>query len=331
MKLDADLLAALATAATDGNRLVLAGPRMEPRQYQRINEILEACGGRWVSLAGAHLFPIDAADAIAPAITTGQVVTLREKRNDAQYFPTPGPVVQRLVDLADLKPGMEALEPSAGSGAIAAAAAAHGVVVDCIERDPGYANLLADTGAARQITVADFLTTQPEPRYDRVIMNPPFTRGADMAHVQHAIGYLKPNGLLAAVMSQAVAWQPAAAAFRNLVEELGGHVEALPDGAFAASGTGVRTILVTIPATRPAVVQPITWPADTAPPAPEPEAFGDPAEIAAEIVAHLREATAQFEAVAKALARPPAPVTTLPLPAPAIAGQLAFDALEEAS
>lgn len=331
MKLDADLLAALTTAATDGNHLVLAGPRMDPKLYQRVNEVLEACGGRWVSLAGAHLFPIDAAAAIAPAIAAGEVVTLREKRNDAQYFPTPAPVVQRLLALADLQSGMEVLEPSAGSGAIVAAAAAHGAIVDCIERDPGYANLLADTGAARRIDVSDFLDTQPEPRYDRVLMNPPFTRGADIAHVQHALGYLKADGLLVSVMSHSVAWQPSAAAFRALVEERGGYVEALPDGAFAASGTGVRTVIVAIPAVCPASAAPIIWPVDTTPPAADVADLGDPAEIAAEIVAHLREATAQFEAVAEALApRRAALITTLPLSA-AITNQLTFDSLEEAS
>lgn len=328
MKLDADVIAALTSADTDGNRLILAGPRMNPKQYQRVNEVLEACGGRWVSLAGAHLFLVDAADAIASAIATAEVVTLREKRNDAQYFPTPDSVVQRLIDLADTQPGMEVLEPSAGSGAIAVAAAARGAIVDCIERDPGYANLLADTGAARCIQVADFLSTRPEPRYDRVIMNPPFTRGADIAHVQHALGYLKPDGLLVSVMPHSVAWQDASAPFRTFVEERGGYVEALPGGAFATSGTGVRTVIVAVPAARPAEAVSIVWPSDTAPEV-ETEDFGDPADIAAEILASLREATRQFETVAAALVRPrPTAVATLPLPEPAVIGQLVF---EEAS
>ncbi|MFE7118666.1 hypothetical protein ACFU99_24935 [Streptomyces sp. NPDC057654] len=42
---------------------------------------------------------------------------------------------------------MTALEPSAGSGVIATAAA-HGEVVDRIERDPGYVGVLADARVA---------------------------------------------------------------------------------------------------------------------------------------------------------------------------------------
>ena len=36
-------------------------------------------------------------------------------------------------------------------------------------------------------------------------------------------------------------------AFRKLVADCGGWFERLPDGAFKASGTGVRTVLVVIP------------------------------------------------------------------------------------
>lgn len=337
MKVTDDILAALAAATTDGTRLVLAGPQMDPKLYQRVNEVLEAVGGRWTKTARAHLFPTDAAEAIAPVIATGHVVTLKEKRTQAQYFPTPDAVVQRLIELADLQPGMEVLEPSAGSGAIATAVASQGAYVDCFEQDPGYAAVLTDIGVARSVTVADFLTAPAEPRYDRVVMNPPFTRQADVAHVQHALGFLKPNGLLVAVMSHATTFQKgAAASFRALVEARGGQVEALPDGAFAASGTGVRTIIVSIPATRPAGAQPLVWPSQRQAETSADE-FLDPAEIAKDIADSLREATKIMDGIARDLARPvhraPKPaasVTTLPLPAGS-GGQLSFDELGEAS
>ncbi|WP_050515039.1 methyltransferase [Streptomyces rimosus] len=337
MKVADDILHSLASAAVDGPRLVLAGPRMDPKLYGRINEVLEAVGGRWTKQAGAHVFPVDAAEAVAPVLATGEVVTLREKRNDAQYFPTPAAVVDRLLAAADLRPDMEVLEPSAGSGAIASAAAARGAVVDCIERDPGYAAVLADTGAARTVRVADFLTVAPEPVYDRVVMNPPFTRGADVEHVQHALRFLKPDGLLVAVMSQAVSYQKgAAAAFRNLVEQRGGQAEMLPEKAFAESGTGVGTILVAIPATRSAAVRPLVWPTHEQP-VSGPEDFGDPAAIAREIVDSLRKATAAFDAVARALERaqqraaPKPVVTDLPVSAGPHGQPTLFDLLDEAS
>ncbi|MEU0831259.1 class I SAM-dependent methyltransferase [Streptomyces sp. NPDC005969] len=336
MKIPAEVLAVLEQRTeTDGPQLVLTGPRMDPRLYQRVDEVLEAVGGRWTKNANAHLFPIDAAEAIAPVLATGKVVTLREKRTDAQYFPTPAPVVARLVELAQLKPSMLVLEPSAGSGAIATAAAAGGATVDCIERDPGYAAVLTDAGTARHVQVGDFLAVPAQPLYDRVVMNPPFTRGTDMAHVEHALRFLKPDGLLVSVMSWAVTNQSRGTAkFRALVEQRGGTVEAVPAKAFAESGTDVDTVLVTIPATRSADAEPTVWPTREVPEREEPE-FGDPAEILADIRANLRNALQIFDDLAETLAKPapvaadrPAEVAKLPAPRK---DQLTFDDLSEAS
>lgn len=337
MQVPAEVMQAIRDAVTDGPRLVLSGPRMDPRLYQRVNEVLEAVGGRWTTGVQAHVFPVDAAQALAPVLATGQVVTLREKRQQAQYFPTPAAVVRRVIELAAIEPGMEVLEPSAGSGAIASAAAAAGAVVDCIEQDPGYAAVLAETDAARTLTVADFLAVPPRPVYDRVVMNPPFTRGTDMQHVEHGLRFLKPGGLLVSVMSWAVAEHGRATAnFRSLVEARGGSVEAVAEKAFAESGTNVPTVIVAIPATRPADAKPTVWPTRHTPGALEPEEFGDPATIAREIADHLREATRIMDDLARDLALPitrtrqAATADVLELPEPR-QGQLSFDGLDEAS
>jgi predicted RNA methylase len=338
VKIPPDVLDVLAAAATDGEHLVLTGPRMEAKLYKRVNEVLEAVGGRWTTAVSAHVFPGDAAEAIAPLVATGQVVTLREKRNDAQYFPTPAAVVQRLLELAELNPGMEVLEPSAGSGAVATAVAAQGVVVDCFERDPGYAGVLVDTGAARTVRVVDFLDVIPEVRFDRVVMNPPFTKGADVAHVQHALRFLKPDGLLVSVMPWSVTYQGGATAkFRALVEQRGGTVEAVPDGAFAESGTDVATVLVTIPATARADAPPIVWPTrQVTEREPDEAEHRSPLEILADIKQSIQEAAAIFDDLEQMLREPYTraevqPADAIELPAPRRPEQLAFDALGEAS
>jgi predicted RNA methylase len=325
-----------ARVEADGNNLVLTGPRMDARLYQQVNEVLEAVGGRWAKNVQAHVFPLDAAAALAPVLATGHVVTLREKRQQAQYFPTPTAVVERLVELAQLQPGMEVLEPSAGSGAIATALAAQGAIVDCVERDPSYAAALADTGTARALRAADFLHVPPQPQYDRVVMNPPFTKGADMAHVEHALRFLKPDGLLVSVMSWTVTEHGRATAkFRGLVEQRGGTVEAVPEGAFRGSGTDVGTVIVAIPAARPQDARPVVWPALAVPEAPE-EDFRSPAEILDDIRANLRDAMAEFDALADLLAQPTRPTAESPtadvveLPEQRLE-QLSFDALGEAS
>lgn len=333
MKLTDDVVAALRAAETDGCRLTLVGPRMDRDLYQQVNDVLEAVGGQWTSSAGAHVFPLDAATALAPVLTAGEVVTLREKRQNSQYFPTPAVVVERLIELADLKPGMEVLEPSAGSGAIAVAALAGGAVVDCIERDPGYAAELSADVSGRSLTVADFLSVPARPAYDRVLMNPPFTRGADITHVQHALRFLKPGGLLVAVMSLAVAHRVGglAAKLRHLVEQRGGTVETVKAGAFKESGTSVPTLLVTIPATRCDDAPPIVWPGSELVTVPdEPATWRSPAEILDDLRADLAEAMRLMDELARDLATPLPAAVDGPVPRPEPSMQLAFDETEPA-
>lgn len=319
MKVPTVVLDALRAAETEGRLLRLTGPRMTPKVYRQVNDVIEGVGGSWDTRQQAHVFPGDAAAAVAEVLETGVVVTLREKRQDSQYFPTPAPVVTRLIELADVTPGMEVLEPSAGTGAIATAAAAAGAVVDCVERDSAYAAELQEAGVARTVRTADFLAVPPEPRYDRVVMNPPFTRGTDIAHVEHALRFLKPAGLLVSVMSRTVTYETReTAAFRALVERRGGTVEAVAAGAFIESGTGVDTVIVSIPATRRSDAKPVAWPQRDVQEEPEPE-HRSPLEILQEIRDNMREADAIFADLERMLTDPirtAKPVEVIDLPAP---------------
>jgi 16S rRNA A1518/A1519 N6-dimethyltransferase RsmA/KsgA/DIM1 with predicted DNA glycosylase/AP lyase activity len=142
--------------------------------------------------------------------------------------------------MADVQPGMSVLEPSAGEGALARPIQARSALVWCIEIDDKRA---AKLPAA---FVGDFLQVEPHQAYDRVVMNPPFAKRADIHHVTHARKFLKPDGKLVAIMSAGVAFREDALAreFREQCET----IEPLPDGAFKESGTGVRTVVVTMKA-----------------------------------------------------------------------------------
>ncbi|MFI7706534.1 DUF3560 domain-containing protein [Nonomuraea sp. NPDC049480] len=171
---------------------------------------------------------------------------------DSEAFMSPPKVVERVVEAAELQRGMSVLEPSAGNGALAKAAAAEGCEVHCVERYPQLSKDLLDVPGIVGLTTGDFLEVPPDQypeRFDRVLMNPPFSRGRDIQHVRRALRFLKPGGLLVAVMSAGVATNQdkPATSFRELVEQRGGHIEPLPDGAFATSGTDVRTVLAVIP------------------------------------------------------------------------------------
>jgi predicted RNA methylase len=246
MHVSTDVLEVLDRAHTDGPRLVLTGT-LDRKLYLDTAKVLEAAGGKWNRKAKAHLFDGDAAEAIETVILTGEVTSAKQQFG---YFPTPEPIVQQLIDLAGIEPGMRVLEPSAGRGAIALAAARAGAVVDCVEIQPDHATAITEQ-RHRNVTVLveDFLATSPRPVYDRVVMNPPFAKQADITHVKHAWTALKPGGRLVAVMSAGVTFRQTstAVAFRSRLKALGGELHPLPEGSFKESGTGVNTVIVVLP------------------------------------------------------------------------------------
>ncbi|WP_433426213.1 DUF3560 domain-containing protein (plasmid) [Microtetraspora malaysiensis] len=171
---------------------------------------------------------------------------------DREAFVSPPAVVERLMELAEIEPGMAVLEPSAGTGNIAAAAVERGAVVDCVELDQGLANVLVErVPSVNCIRRQDFLDLErvEQEAYDRVVMNPPFSGGKDILHVTHALRFLKPGGRLVAVMGAGIIFHQSKTAekFRGLVEQRGGEFEPLPAGSFAPA-TGINTVVVVIPA-----------------------------------------------------------------------------------
>lgn len=245
MKVDRDVMQVLSASSTEGNKLFITGGQLDRNLYQRLDKVLKAAGGKWNTKAKAHLFDSDAADAIENIILTGEVTIPQ----DFGYFPTPAAVVDRLMELAGIEAGMNALEPSAGRGAIASRMEAAGARVDCFELLPDNAKHLLDAGYA-SVLVCDFLTVEPEPRYQRVVMNPPFDKKrSDIHHVLHALKFLEPGGLLISVMPSGVVFREDALSrdLRGIVDQRGGHIEELPEGSFKESGTMVNSVIVVIP------------------------------------------------------------------------------------
>jgi protein-L-isoaspartate O-methyltransferase len=251
MQVSQPVLEVLSAAVIAGNSLTLTG-QLDRKLYADTNKVIEAAGGKWNRKAGAHVFDGAAIETIEPILLSGTYS--RTKQDFGQFDSTPV-VVDRVIELADIEPGMSVLEPSAGIGRIASAAAEAGGTVLAIEIDKTrVAKLEAVAEAYRGMSViqTDFLTLDPLicEKYDRVTMNPPFAKQADIEHVLHALKFLKTDGRLVAVMSAGVTYRQdrKAVEFRRLVEERGGVIERLPDNAFASSGTNVSTVIVTIDA-----------------------------------------------------------------------------------
>lgn len=230
----------LAQARIEGRVVKL--PQVDAKLYAKVKKFLASLGGSWNRQTLTHVFDRDAAEVLQRAAAGQSVQTTR----DWEYFPTPAPLVRRMLTIAQLKPGMLVLEPHGGRGAIASAAAA--VVgmenVRCVEAMPANAQYLREEGFSVQ--ECDFLEVEPQPIFDVVLANPPFANGADTKHIRHASRFLKPGAKLVAYSSPT--WDSRsteqAREFREWLDQLGANVQVIPAGAFAESGTQIETRLI---------------------------------------------------------------------------------------
>lgn len=249
MKIADNVLAVLSSALTHGNELTLTG-QLDRKLYEQTNKVLEAAGGKWSKKAKAHVFDGDAADRMEQILLTGDVVV---PKDEFQFFPTPPELAAQVVKLAKIEAGMLVLEPSAGLGALAllAAKAADRVAVDMYDLMPANCDALRalDMPMSAVSNPIDFLTIEPHRSYDRVVMNPPFSKQADIKHVTHALKFLKPGGRLVAIMAAGVLYRQdqRTTTFKQLIRDIHrAEVIENPEGAFKSSGTMVRTVTIAV-------------------------------------------------------------------------------------
>lgn len=216
--------------------------------WKVLKRVVVALGGKWRSRKG-FVFPddVDAQELVRLALETGEILDPRK----ADFFATPAALADRVVALADIRPGDRVLEPSAGRGAIALAVrrACPEARVICIEPLPDNRAVLEAEGF--ELIGSDFLLEgDVVGAFDAIVMNPPFSKRADLVHVEHALHFLRPGGSLVAIMSAGAKYRDdkRGRAFRELViDQLGGRFEDNPNGSFLESGTGVRTVTLVIP------------------------------------------------------------------------------------
>lgn len=220
-------------------------PTQQLRHYVKIKQLLETAGGKY-NRKGYFSFEkgTDTQQVVAQLIG-GEVVN---PKKDYQFFATPQDVGEDLCATTAPGHGKRYLEPSAGDGALADILRQAGATVVCIEAWDTLANKLREKG--HQVLQRDFLTVSPREigLFDAIVANPPFSRGHDIKHVTHMLGFLAPGGVLSAIMS--TLWihgcQSAQVKFRELLAGYDHDIEPIPAGAFKASGTSVATVRITI-------------------------------------------------------------------------------------
>ena len=178
-----------------------------------------------------------------------------------QLFPTPKDLAERMARMANIQPGHRVLEPSAGTGRLLGALGARmfghnperGEVV-AIELNSSLCNHLRQSFPLTRVHCADFLCIEgPQTfvghvpaaieigSFDVIVMNPPFSHGEDIKHIQTAMRLLNKGGRLVALCANGPRQRDA---LMPLVQAHGGIWEDLPDGTFAEEGTMVRCSLI---------------------------------------------------------------------------------------
>jgi hypothetical protein len=218
---------------------VLNCGQLDRATYAAVNAVLDKLGGKWNRKQGGHLFESDPRPQVDELLGTGAMTIARDG-----YFPTPLPVVERMLALAGLEDAHIVLEPSAGIGHIAGRVRPLVARVDVIELDAKRRATLQDKGY--NVVGTDFLAFNGT--YPRILMNPPFENRQDVEHVSHAFQSLTHGGRVVAVMAAGVTFRTdkKTAAFRDYFLKPFGKIEALPPDAFKESGTSVNTCLVVL-------------------------------------------------------------------------------------
>lgn len=253
--------------------------QMLPRElYLAVDKVLKAIGGKWTRGLQGHVFPTDPRPAISAAIG-GEVV---DEKKVLQQFYTP-PSVAEVVVLAGLQYSVSArepggghrvLEPSAGRGALVRQVVLREPLAEVVmvELDPKNVAVLQADFPAHCVLQGDFLAMDDRPRmrpsrhgglsrpFDVVVMNPPFHAGADIRHVAHAMRFLKPGGVVAAVVGRGAmtGTQKLARGFQKTVERYGVHRVDL-DEAFKEAGTAVATTIVVMRRPQDAADEALGW------------------------------------------------------------------------
>ena len=189
-----------------------------------------------VSLGGVKLtinayswfeFDYDPTTAIQDVLLSGALPDVKSH----QFYPTPAVLAGMLLDEVAIQPGDRCLEPSAGMGALADLMPK--AQTTCVEVSPLRCRVLEAKG--HNVIQADFLewAQVTDQRFDVIAMNPPYSEGRAVAHLNAAAALVKDGGRLAAIL-------PAGSDRQNLLPGWDCRWSGVHQGMF--TGTGVSVV-----------------------------------------------------------------------------------------
>jgi predicted RNA methylase len=176
-------------------------------------DALEVAVSLWVMAMDARTAPAAELAQISAMTARLPTHTVRSEEQYAlQQFSTPADIAWLTAHLATIDPGDIVLEPSAGTGLLAAFAKRAGAALQLNEYDPTRAGLLRQIFAGCPVSehdgarIATLCAEKPRPSI--VLMNPPFSvslgrgddRNAGARHLASALNRLERGGRAVAIM-----------------------------------------------------------------------------------------------------------------------------------
>ena len=195
---------------------------------------------------------------------TMNLASIENENARKNFYPTPPALADKLMQGIDWNFAQSVLEPSAGKGDLARVAAnkmynarrgfpvydehskreaLEQADIDCVEIDSFLRSQLENTGF--RVVHDDFLTFETQKRYDLILMNPPFDRGAE--HLLHALELIEHGGTVRCILNAETIRNPCTPARQRLLKalETDSSIEYV-SGAFADAErpTGVEIAIV---------------------------------------------------------------------------------------
>ena len=222
------------------NIAYLPSMQLDRNTYLAVNKCLESIGGKWNRKEKGHIFEANPTDLFENLLITGEVEDIKK---EFQFFETSKGIAQKMIEMADLKNTDIVFEPSAGRGAIAIEIKTNFLFLN--ELNKANYEVLKQTYDEPRLSNKDFLTIADE-TYDKIIMNPPFSKQQDIDHIYHAFNLLRDRGILVSIVSESPFFRTnkKSVEFRNFLNENNAEIIKNDIGAFKDSGTLVNTRII---------------------------------------------------------------------------------------
>jgi len=157
-------------------------------------KVLEAIGGVRDKIGGYEFwrFDYEPAEVLDHIVCSGCIPDYKSH----QFYPTPENVAVEAIAMAKIEAQHFCLEPEAGLGGLADHMPMSQTV--CVEISKLHCEVLKAKGF--DTIEADFLKWNTAVKFDRIVMNPPFSEGRWQAHIEHASTMLAETGTLTAIL-----------------------------------------------------------------------------------------------------------------------------------